>query len=401
MEFISKRMVYAGSPIREEEDLAKRLAKEGKKVIKLNSGDPPKFLPTPEYILEAYARALKERKTYYADSQGVAELREAVASYYKRHYNVDLDPARIVVTQGVSEAISFVNTALIGRGDRAVLISPYYPSYASYIGLSGGKPMFVPSIEERDWSVDLDALEKTVKKAKRIKYLLVINPNNPTGSVLDRKVLEEIVGIAKDNDLFLVSDEIYDEMVFDGNFTSISQVAKGMPYLLLNGASKTFNVTGIRIGYAALPENDAISNELLNSMVQLARLRISANTPAQYAVAYAMNDVAAYEKAVAQLREEIKSRVLFTAQEVNKSKYLHAVVPRAAFYVFAKLETSLLNVKDDKEFVTKLLEEKQVQITRGSGFGALNHVRLVALADKETMSLAISKIEEFCKEHAR
>ena len=401
MGFVSKRMVYAGSPIREDEDLANKLAKEGKEIIKLNSGDPPRFLPTPEYIIEAYERALKEERTYYANSQGAIELREAVSEYYRRHYNADFDPDRIIITQGISEAIAFVDAALIDRGEKALLISPYYPAYVSYIGLYGGKPVFIPAVEEKGWSIDLDALEKTVKKTKKAKYLLVVNPNNPTGSVLDRKNLEEIVRIAKDNDLFLISDEIYDEMVFEGSFTSMSQVAKGLPYLLLNGASKTFDATGIRIGYAILPEDDEKSNQLLTSMIRLALLRISANTPAQYATAYAMSNVAAFERSVSQFREEVKERVLFTAREVNKSQYMQAVVPKAAFYVFPKLKMEKLNVKDDKEFVTKLLQEKQVQLTRGSGFGSPNHVRFVALADKETMSLAISKIEEFCEEHAR
>ncbi|MEM3237073.1 MAG: aminotransferase class I/II-fold pyridoxal phosphate-dependent enzyme [Candidatus Micrarchaeaceae archaeon] len=399
--FVSEASKFAASPIREEDSIAAQLMKEGKKVVKLNTGDPAKYFKTPEYIIDAYINALKENKTFYSDSQGLPELREAIAKRHKKLYGADVSPSRIVITQGLSEALYFINTALIDRGDSAVIIRPYYPSYLPYLNIVGGKAAFADYDEERGWSIDTDELEHVVKKAKKLKYMLVTNPNNPTGSVLGRDILSEIAEIAKNHDLFLISDEIYDELVFEGKLVSISEVAKGIPHMVLNGASKNFDATGFRIGYMLLPNEDKKSTEFLKKLIDLARMRLSANTPAQYALAEGINNESEHSRSLRELREEIKSRVLFAVSEVNKSEYMHAVEPRGAFYVFPKLELEKLNLKDDKEFVSKMLTEEYIQLTRGSGFGSPGHIRIVALPSKEILGEAIAKMEGFCRRHAR
>ena len=399
--FVSEASKFAASPIREEDSIAAQLMKEGKKVVKLNTGDPAKYFKTPDYIIDAYINALKENKTFYSDSQGVPELREAIAKRYKKLYGADVSPSRIVITQGLSEALYFINTALIDRGDSAVIIRPYYPSYLPYLNIVGGKAAFADYDEERGWSIDTDELEHVVKKAKKLKYMLVTNPNNPTGSVLGRDILSEIAEIAKNHDLFLISDEIYDELVFEGKLVSISEVAKDIPHMVLNGASKNFDATGFRIGYMLLPNEDKKSTEFLKKVIDLARMRLSANTPAQYALAEGINNESEHSRSLRELREEIKSRVLFAVSEVNKSEYMHAVEPRGAFYVFPKLELEKLNLKDDKEFVSKMLTEEYIQLTRGSGFGSPGHIRIVALPSKEILGEAIAKMEGFCRRHAR
>ncbi|MEM0143269.1 MAG: aminotransferase class I/II-fold pyridoxal phosphate-dependent enzyme, partial [Candidatus Parvarchaeum sp.] len=166
-------------------------------------------------------------------------------------------------------------------------------------------------------------------------------------------------------------------------------------------ASKNFDSTGLRLGYALLPENDRKSKELFNKMLDLARMRLSVNTPAQYAYTEGLRNVKEHKKAITSLRESIKDRVLFAYAEINRSEYMHAQEPHGAFYVFPKLNMEKLSVKNDKEFVSRLLIEKYVQITRGSGFGSPNHIRIVALAEKEILKDAIAKIEAFCKEHSK
>jgi len=399
--FLSELSKFATSPIREEDETASDLISRGNKVIKLNTGDPAIYLKTPEYILNAYIDALKANRTFYSDSRGVSVLREAVAKRYKRNYGISVDPDKVIVTQGLSEALYFLNTALIDKGDEAVLIRPYYPAYIPYLEVLGGKATLAEYDEDRNWEIDLDKLEKTAKSAKGAKYMLITTPNNPTGGVLQRGTLEGIVEIAKNYDIFLVSDEIYDELVYEKKFVSLSEVAKGIPHIVMNGASKNFDATGFRIGYVVFPNEDKKSEELLRKIIDLAKMRLSANTPAQYALAEGLDNEKEHERSVAQLREEIRGRVIFVTDQINKSEFMHAVKPQGAFYVFPKVNFEKLKLKDDKEFVRKLLLEEFVQVTRGSGFGAPNHIRVVALPSKDVLNEAINKIEKFCKKYSK
>ncbi len=328
-------------------------------------------------------------------------LREAIAQRHAELYNLNIGAERILITQGISEALQFINIALIDRGDKAVMVRPYYPSYMPYISIVGGKVIFADADEQNNWSINTDELKKSIKGVKGIKYMLITTPNNPAGYVLSRKMLSEIVDIANDNDMFLISDEIYDELVFKGGFTSLSEVAKGIPYMILNGMSKNFNATGFRLGYMLLPNEDEKSTQLLAKLIDLARMRLSANTPAQFAFAEGLRDPKAHAKEVSYLREAIKKRVEFTAKKVNKSSYMHAVMPSGAFYVFPKITMEKLALGSDKEFVSKLLLEDYVQVTRGSGFGMPGHIRIVALPSTDVLGEAIEKIEGFCKRHSK
>ncbi|MEM0074427.1 MAG: aminotransferase class I/II-fold pyridoxal phosphate-dependent enzyme, partial [Candidatus Micrarchaeaceae archaeon] len=247
--FTSKLSGFAASPIREDAAIAKKLTEEGKRVIALNSGDPPKYFPTPEYLIKEYARALRNNYTFYEDSQGASALRDTIAKRYKNLYGIDADPNRIIVTQGASEALLFLNLSLLNPKEKAALISPYYASYEPFIRVAGGTPIIGESNEEEKWSIDLDGLNKLLKKNRKIKYLLITSPNNPTGAIIKRKEMEELAEIANELDILLISDEIYDELVFSNDFVSLSQIAKDMPYVILNGVSKSLNATGIRIGY--------------------------------------------------------------------------------------------------------------------------------------------------------
>ncbi len=401
---ISKRSKYVFSPIRENEALAEKLVRSGKKIIKMNIGDPAVYFPTPEYIINAYIEALKSRKTSYSTSQGVFELREAISSRYKHMYGIDASPDDIIVTQGVSEALLFINSMLLNEGDRALLFKPYYSIYMPMVGLFGGKPLFANYDEENGWNVDIEELKKVIKrsKTKKPKYMLVTNPNNPTGKVLDRKVLSEIVDIANEHDILLISDEIYDELVYNGaSFTSIGQLAKGMPYILLNGASKDFDATGFRLGYILIPEQDKKSEMLKKKLIEYAQTRLSVNTPAQYAFAEGLNNAKMHDASLKEMVKEIESRANFIAKLVNESKFMHTEKPDGAFYIFPRINMKMLKLKDDREFVNKLLEEELVQVTRGSGFGSPNHIRIVVLPPKDILELSVNKINAFCERYKK
>src|SRR5208337_645428 len=282
---LSESSEYVYSAIREEDDFAEGLRKQGKQIIKLSSGDPALYFPTPKYIIDAYVEALVNGRTSYSRSQGVLELVNAVIERYRSRYGLSMKERDVVVTSGVAEALTFLNSALMNAGDTAVILKPYYTQYPVAIKMFGGDFLLGKYDESNDWSIDLDALAKLIRRrramSKRTKYMLITNPNNPTGTVLPKKALKEVVEMANEHRILLVSDEIYDEIVFGGaSFTSVGELAKGVPHLILNGASKAFDATGFRIGYVLVPEDDRVSEELKHKLADYCRVRLSANTPA-------------------------------------------------------------------------------------------------------------------------
>jgi len=403
---LSDSSKFVFSAIREEDDFAEGLRKRGKQVVKLSSGDPALYYPTPKYIVDAYAQALTSGKTSYSRSQGVMELVDAIIGRYKERYGIGMTEEDVMVTSGVAEALTFLNSALLNPGDQAIILRPYYPQYPVAIQMFGGSYLTGDYDESNDWGIRLDALAKLVRSrkgsSKRIKYMLVTNPNNPTGTVLPRRALQEVVDLASEHRILLVTDEIYDEIVFSGaKFTSVGELAKGIPHVILNGASKAFDATGFRIGYVLIPEGDRASDELKHKITDYCRVRLCASTPAQYAIASAMKNRAEHERTVRKMIEAIEGIVDTAMKQLGENEYLSAVRPNGAFYIFPKIDMSSLDLKDDRDFVHKLLEEKLVQTTRGSGFGAPRHFRIVALAPKELMGDCMQRINDFCKVHAK
>ena len=397
--FISKNSKPVGNPIRKLDLLAEKLLNEGKKVIKLNTGDPARYFSPPKSLEKAYIKAIKEKKFFYSSSVGVRELRGEIAKRYKRDYNLEVSEDRIIVAQGISELIYFLNASIIDKRDSAILFKPFYPPYLPNLSFFGGKPLFSELDEEKDWQLDTDNLRRKIKREKKKpKYLLIINPNNPTGSVFDRKKLEEIVEIAKDFDIFLVSDEIYDELVYDGKFTSICEVAKGIPYVIFNGASKSYVATGLRLGYAIFPEDDKKSEELYKKFVDFASLRVCGNTPAQYAFAEALKNEKEHKAFLKKFLRELKKRIYLSTKLANEIDCLKVKKPKAAFYIFPKVDFSKLKIKSDKKLVEELLISKYIQVVDGAGFGSPGHIRIVTLADEETLKEAFQRISEFFKE---
>ncbi len=403
MELFSNSSGYAGNPVEEQDMIARALIKKGKKVIKINRGDPAVYFKTPKYIVDAYVKALRNNRSYYEYFYGAQELREAVAARYRRMYSLSLNVEEdIIVTNGVSEALIFLNNVLMNRGDRAVMFKPFYTLYINLLEISGGKAVYGNYNEKDNWLIDLDHLRRTLRGMKRLKYMLITNPNNPTGTVLGRKTIKEVVDIANENDLILVSDEIYDEILFNNaKFTSLAQLAKGTKHAILNGASKNLDSPGFRMGYIIIPGDDKVSSGLKELVVKYAQMRLSVNTPAQYAVAEGMNNIKEHRKAMSYMVGEMADRANFTYKLINESKYMEAVKPNGAFYVFPKLNIRDMKIKDDTEFTRRLLLEANVQVTRGSGFGSKNHIRIVTLPDKNIIQEAMDRIEGFCRKNKR
>ena len=401
MDFLSNVGKSVSAPIHEENKLADEMERKGRKIIRLNRGDPAIYFPTPKYIIKAYNKALMENKTHYADPIGIRELREEVAKRQKRLYGTNVDEDSVVITQGVSEAILFLNAATMEKGATAIIPKPYYPSYISYMDMFEGKPTFFNYNEGSGWSLDMDSLAKAFAISKP-KYIAIANPSNPTGSIIPKKALREIADMANENDTMLVVDEIYDEIVFNGaRFTSMSQLARGIPHVIFNGVSKVFDATGLRIGYAIFPEEDKKSMDLKTAFENMADVRLSANVPSQYAMVEALRNRAEHEKSIKAMVSEIEKRVNFSTDMINQFEYMEMERPSGAYYLFPRLNMEKLKFKNDGEFTRKLLEEEGIQIVKGSGFGAEDHIRIVSLADTKTLETAINAMYKFCAKHER
>lgn len=405
---LSNRSKYAANPIEEEDKLAEQLEKKGKRIYRLNRGDPAKYFPTPKYIIKAYQKALEDGITAYTAADGTKKLKDAIAGRYSRLYGLKLNHEDIIVTAGVSEALMSLNDALINESDAAVIFKPYYPLYNAFLKLSGGNPIMENYDEQNNWNIHTDGLSRSLKQAKssgklkRVKYMMITNPNNPTGTVLNRSVLEEVADIANEYGILLISDEIYDEIVYNkAKFTSISKIAKGMPYIILNGASKVYDSTGFRIGFVLIPENDKNSEAIKQKLRDYAVMRLSVNSPAQFAAAEAITNLKEHKKSIREMVKAIETRANHATKLLNENPFLETVTPNGAFYMLPRINLDRMRIKNDKEFVELLLKKEGIQVTRGSGFGANSHFRIVALPPKEILDYAITRINTFCKEYSK
>ena len=404
----TERSGYIKNPILEMDALAAELSRKGKDVIKLNRGDPPLYFKTPAYMIDAYIEALKENKTNYSSASGTAELKEAVSRRYKRMYGISVDHQGIIATAGVTEALSFINHAMIEKGDSAILFRPHYPQYLPRLMSENGKPVYCDQLMEQDWDVHLEGFERTIAALKRIgrightKYVIVTNPCNPTGKTIPRKTLARIAELANENNLLIISDEIYDEIVYHGaKFTSMSEAARGIPHMLLNGSSKNYDSTGFRVGFIIIPGNDKASVSLKEKFTDYALTRLSINTPAQHAVAEGINNVKEHGKAIKAMVKGMQERAETTVKAIRENSHLEVVMPDSTFYVFPRIRLQDMDFRTGDEFVKSALIEEGVQLTRGSAFGAPSNFRVVALPPSSVLEEAMSRINRMCARHSK
>ncbi len=378
---------------------AREYERKGNKVIYLNIGDPVFYgFDTPRHVKDALIKAVLDGKNYYADSEGIKELREAIAEKESaKGMSIEYDD--VIVTDGVSEALDMLISSIADEGDEVLVPGPCYPPYLSYARVRGVRPVEYASREDKGWSIDIQDVKSKVNE--RTRALFVINPNNPTGSVLDDKTLRALVDIAVEHNIYLVCDEIYDRIVFDDRFRSICKYAKSdVPLILLNGFSKVYLMTGWRLGYICFNSSCKELKALKSNVSKLARLRLSANTPAQVAAVEALRGP---QEHVDEMVKELRIRRDYVMKRLDSIQGLSYVKPHGAFYIFPRIGKELSTIGNDLEFVLNLLRSKGVLIVQGSGFGKLgsDHFRLVFLPSIDILEAAMDRIEEFVNEHVR
>jgi len=386
---LSKKVANVEYAIRDIAIAAKKVEQTGKKVDYLNIGDPVLYgFQTPDNVKEALIKAVRNNENYYSPSEGIPELRAAIAE--KEHSKgLEVDGDDILITNGVSEGLDMVISSIVEDGDEVLLPGPYYPPYASYVKLRGGIPVEF-AVDMNNSTPDIDDIRSKI--TPKTVAICLISPNNPTGVVFNEKSLKELVEIANENNLYILCDEIYDQIVFDEKFVGIGKVAGDSPVIILNGFSKVHLMTGWRIGYLAFNKSPKLDDIKIN-LPKLARVRIATNLPVQHAALESLRGPQGY---ISEFVSELKKRRDFVVKRLNSIPGLSCSNPKGAFYAFPKIENNRFNT--DKEFVLNLLESKGVLTVYGSGFGTKygsGHFRLVFLPKIEILDSALNKIEEF------
>jgi len=386
---VSKKVSGVEYAIRDIVSAAKDLENQGRTIDYLNIGDPAQygFYP-PENVKQAFIDAIKKDQNYYSASEGIQELRSAIAEK-ENTKGLSIDADNVLVTNGVSEGLDMVISSIVEEGDEVLLPGPYYPPYASYIRLRGGIPV--------EFSVDLENSTPNIADIKskitpKTVAICLISPNNPTGAVFEESSLKKLIDIANENNLYIICDEIYDQIVFDKKFVGIGKVAGNSPVIILNGFSKVHLMSGWRVGYIVFnnsPQLDPIREHL----PKLARVRISSNHPAQYA---ALESLRGPQEYISKFVSELKKQRDLVVKRLNSIPEISCSNPKGAFYAFPKIENNPF--ESDQEFVLNLLKSKGVLTVHGSGFGTKygsEHFRLVFLPNMEKLNSALDKIEDF------
>ena len=386
---VSKKVVGVEYAIRDIVLAARKVEQKGMKVDYLNIGDPVQFgFQPPDNVKQALIDAINKGENFYSSSEGILELRQEIAKK-ENLKGLSIGADDILITNGVSEGLDMVISSIVEEGDEVLLPGPYYPPYASYVRLHGGIPVEF-AVDLNNSTPDIDDIKSKI--TPKTIAICLISPNNPTGVVFNEKALKELVNIANQHNLYIICDEIYDQIIFDEKFVGIGKVAGDSPVIVLNGFSKVHLMSGWRIGYIAFNQSSKL-DALREHLPKLARVRIATSLPVQHA---ALESLRGPQDYIDKFVSEIKKHRDLVVKRLNEMPGLSCPNPKGAFYAFPKIEDKKFGT--DKEFVTKLLETKGVLTVHGSGFGeqyGSGHFRLVYLPKLDVLDSAMNKIEEF------
>ncbi len=369
--------------------LANEVAKSGKEMLYLNIGDPNLFdFETPRTLIDAAYDAMLKNKNGYAPSSGISEAREAIAKEAERKGIKTVQD--IFVTTGASEAIELALTALVNEGENFLTPTPGYPLYTAVSSKLQAleNPYYLD--EENGWQPDLEDIKSKIND--KTKAIIIINPNNPTGSNASKETLQKLIDIAMEHNLVIFADEIYDKLLFDDNkHYSLASLNSEAPIITFGGLSKNYLAPGWRIGWGIVSGNNEILKDYIEAINKMLRARLSANHPIQYAIAPAL---LGGDEHLAETMEKLTRRRDMTVEMLNSIDGISCVKPEGAFYAFPRLH----KVKDDMKFAAELIKDKGVVIVPGSGFGqkpGTRHFRVVFLPDEKTLEKAYKSIAEF------
>ena len=376
-------------------DKARQMEEEGQKIIRLNIGNIAAFgLEPPDEIVQDMIRNLPHAAGY-TDSKGLFAPRKAVVHYTQEKgiRGVTLDD--VYLGNGASELIAMSMNALLDDGDEVLIPSPDYPLYTAVVGLSGGTPVHYRCNEESGWLPDIEDIERRITPQTR--GIVVINPNNPTGALYPDSTLLAIIDVARRHELIVFADEIYDKTLYDGHtHTSIASLADDVLFVTFNGLSKNYRACGYRAGWMVVSGEKRHARDYIEGLNMLASLRLCANTPGQLAIQTALGGYQSIKDLVAPTGRLCRQRDI-AYQLLSEIPGVSVVKPKAALYMFPRLDPKMYPVADDQQFAYELLAEEKVLIVQGSGFnwGAPDHFRIVFLPTSDDLTDAIGRIARF------
>lgn len=373
---------------------AKELKAQGVDVVSFGAGEPD--FNTPKNIIDAAKKAMDEGKTKYTAASGIIELKEALCKKFKEDNNLSYNTSNIIISTGGKQALANAMFAILNEGEEVLIPVPYWVSYPELVKLAGGNPVFVECKEENDYKFTIEALEKAT--TKKTKAIVINSPNNPTGSIYSENELREIAEFAKKHDLIIISDEMYEKLIYDGekhiSIASLSEDAYNRT-IIVNGFSKAFAMTGWRLGYSAA--NEEITK--LMSSIQ-SHMTSNANSITQYAAVEALNGP---KDALNDMVKEFEERRNYMTNLIDNIEGLSYIRPSGAFYVMINIKNCInksLNgetIKDSMDFSKMLLDEEKVAVIPGAAFGLENYIRLSYATSKDMIGEGLKRIECFTK----
>jgi len=379
---------------------AGELEKQGYEILSLNIGNPGLFgFRTPETMRLAMIENLGQAEPY-SHQKGIFPAREAVVMQQQDRGITDITAEEVFIGNGVSELIDLSLRALLNPGDEVLIPSPDYPLWSAAVALNGGVARHYPCPSENSFLPDVEALETMI--TPRTRAMVIINPNNPTGAVYDRSTLEQMVALAEQHNLVVLSDEIYDQMVYDdAEFIPLATLVNNTVCLTYSGLSKVYRACGYRVGWCVFTGELEKAASLQHGMELLAALRLCSNVPGQWAVQTALGGFQSIGELVIPGGRLFQSRQA-VADAVEQSRYLSMIMPRGAMYAFIRLDESLSGKIDDRTFALELLESKHVLVAPGSSFNTpySDHFRITTLPDPELIKDVFSRIETLLEQHA-
>ena len=374
---------------------AKRMEEEGQQILKLNIGNPAPFgFDAPDEILVDVIRNLPTSQGY-CDSKGIYSARKAVVQHYQKCGLRDLDIEDVYIGNGASELIVMAMQALLNNSDEMLVPSPDYPLWTAAVSLSGGTPVHYICDEESDWYPDLDDIKSKI--TDKTRGIVLINPNNPTGTVYSRDFLLEVVEIARQHKLIIFADEIYDKILYDGaQHTSVAPLAEDVFCVTFNGLSKAYRVCGFRAGWMVLSGPRHLAKGYVDGLDMLASMRLCANVPMQHAIQTALGGYQSINEFILPGGRLLEQRNR-AYDLITQIPGVTCVKPKGALYMFPKLDQKKFNIQNDERMVMDFLKQEKVLLVHGTGFNWIkpDHFRIVTLPRVDELEIAIGRLERF------
>jgi alanine-synthesizing transaminase len=376
---------------------AKRLEEEGHRILKLNIGNPaPWGFEAPEEIVQDVIHNLPSAQGY-CDSKGLFSARKAVMQETQRKGIRNVTIEDIYIGNGVSELIVMAMQGLLNDTDEMLIPSPDYPLWTAAVSLAGGNPIHYVCDEQADWFPDIEDMRSKI--TERTKGIVVINPNNPTGALYPLELLQQIIDLAREHELILFADEIYDKILYDGHeHTSLASLADDVLCLTFNGLSKTYRAAGFRSGWVIVSGPKHIARDYIEGLDMLASMRLCANVPAQHAIQTALGGYQSINELTVpggRLYDQMDS----AWRLINEIPGVSCVRPKAAMYLFPKLDPQMYPIHNDEKMVLDLLQQQKVLVVQGSGFNMMDtqHFRVVFLPRQDELEDAIQRLADFLR----